>query len=80
MLKATLISILAIGYSTTFEDLRNSQCTTCQVKDDKSAYWIPQLVRRALHINSHTEMESFFQYYQHGNGSFQACTHGGMIV
>ncbi|KAI0284869.1 hypothetical protein BC826DRAFT_1109484 [Russula brevipes] len=52
----------AIGYSTTFADLRNSDCTTCKVKDDKSAYWIPEL------------------YYQYKNGSFQAVSHGGMLV
>ncbi|KAI0065792.1 hypothetical protein BV25DRAFT_1594954 [Artomyces pyxidatus] len=32
-----------IGVSSTFEDLRASECSTCYVKDDKSAYWIPQL-------------------------------------
>lgn len=37
--------MLAISFSTTFEDLRESNCTTCMVKDDKSIYWIPQLVR-----------------------------------
>lgn len=25
------------------EDLRKSPCTSCMVKDDKSAYWYPQL-------------------------------------
>jgi len=25
------------------EDLLNSQCTSCQVQQDKSAYWTPQL-------------------------------------
>jgi len=39
----TIMGSGAIGYGTTFSDLRNSQCTTCQVKDDKSAYWIPNL-------------------------------------
>ncbi|KAI0245871.1 hypothetical protein BJV78DRAFT_1079384, partial [Lactifluus subvellereus] len=58
----TIMGSSAIGYGTTFGDLRNSQCSTCKVKDDKSAYWIPQL------------------YYQYKNGSFQAVTHGGMIV
>jgi Domain of unknown function (DUF1996) len=42
------LMLLAIGYSTTFGDLRSCQCSTCQVKDDKSAYWIPQLVRSNL--------------------------------
>ncbi|KAN0140551.1 protein of unknown function (DUF1996) domain containing protein [Lactarius tabidus] len=33
----------AIGIDTTFDDLINSNCTTCMVKDDKSAYWVPGL-------------------------------------
>ena len=43
---------LAIGYSTTFDDLTSSNCTTCMVNDDKSAYWIPELVcsSRLLHV------------------------------
>ncbi|KAI0301542.1 hypothetical protein B0F90DRAFT_1667895 [Multifurca ochricompacta] len=39
----TIMGSGAIGFGTTFADLRNSQCTTCKVKDDKSAYWIPEL-------------------------------------
>ncbi|KAH9971395.1 hypothetical protein BGW80DRAFT_456878 [Lactifluus volemus] len=39
----TIMGSNAIGFNTTFEDLRNSECTTCKVKDDKSAYWIPEL-------------------------------------
>ncbi|KAE9988974.1 hypothetical protein EG327_003152 [Venturia inaequalis] len=31
------------GLSTTYEDLRASTCSTCQVPEDKSAYWIPSL-------------------------------------
>ncbi|KAI0246151.1 hypothetical protein BJV78DRAFT_1158123 [Lactifluus subvellereus] len=58
----TIMGSSAIGYGTTFGDLRNSQCSTCKVKDDKSAYWIPSYI-----ISTR-------------NGSFQAVTHGGMIV
>ncbi|KAI0034083.1 hypothetical protein K488DRAFT_27912, partial [Vararia minispora EC-137] len=32
-----------IGLSSTFKDMVASDCTTCKVNDDKSAYWIPQL-------------------------------------
>ncbi|KAH8979366.1 hypothetical protein EDB86DRAFT_657912 [Lactarius hatsudake] len=39
----TIMGSNAIGLSTTFNDLRNSECTTCMVKDDKSAYWVPEL-------------------------------------
>ena len=43
--------MLAIGLSTTFDDLRKSNCTTCKVNDDKSAYWIADLVRSSrLHV------------------------------
>ncbi|KAN0126382.1 protein of unknown function (DUF1996) domain containing protein [Russula decolorans] len=39
----TVMGSNAIGFDTTFDSLRNSECSTCKVKDDKSAYWIPQL-------------------------------------
>ncbi|KAH9978299.1 hypothetical protein BJV74DRAFT_780833 [Russula compacta] len=39
----TIMGSNAIGYNTNFQDLQNSQCTTCQVTADKSAYWIPHL-------------------------------------
>lgn len=42
-----LSRMLAVSFSTTFEDLVDSNCTTCQIKDDKSIYWTPQLVRRS---------------------------------
>ena len=40
--------VLAIGYNTDFGALRSSQCTTCMVRDDKSAYWLPGLVRGGM--------------------------------
>lgn len=30
-------------YAATYADLRGSNCTTCQVTQDHSAYWVPQL-------------------------------------
>jgi len=27
------------GFSTTYRDLISSECTSCSVKEDKSAYW-----------------------------------------
>jgi Domain of unknown function (DUF1996) len=51
-LKVNLISRTAMGFNTTFDSLRNSECSTCQVKDDKSAYWIPELVRTSLHVKA----------------------------
>lgn len=32
-----------VDYGATYDDLRNSKCTTCQVTQDLSAYWVPQL-------------------------------------
>ncbi|GAA6010573.1 hypothetical protein JCM10207_007745 [Rhodosporidiobolus poonsookiae] len=32
-----------VGLGSTFDDLRASQCSTCRVKQDMSAYWTPQL-------------------------------------
>ncbi|KAH9986130.1 hypothetical protein BJV77DRAFT_1030084 [Russula vinacea] len=40
----TIMGSNAIGFNTTFDDLRNSNCSTCPVKADKSAYWIPELM------------------------------------
>ncbi|KAI1084815.1 WSC-domain-containing protein [Whalleya microplaca] len=31
------------GLSNTYDDLFASQCTSCEIQDDKSAYWTPQL-------------------------------------
>ncbi|RSL39253.1 hypothetical protein CEP53_014198 [Fusarium sp. AF-6] len=31
------------GVSATYEDLQASRCSSCEVQDDKSAYWTPQL-------------------------------------
>lgn len=32
-----------INYTTTYEDLRASECTSCQVCQDLSAYWVPAM-------------------------------------
>lgn len=29
----------AFSMTSTYDDLRNSQCTSCAVEEDKSAYW-----------------------------------------
>ncbi|KAI2613481.1 WSC-domain-containing protein [Hypoxylon fragiforme] len=31
------------GLSNTYQDLIDSQCTSCEIQDDKSIYWTPQL-------------------------------------
>ncbi|KAF7442882.1 DUF1996 multi-domain protein [Pyrenophora tritici-repentis] len=42
------------GESTTYEMLRESECTSCQFSDDKSAYWTPSL--HFVHEDGMTEV------------------------
>lgn len=42
------------GESTSYEDLRASNCSSCQFPDDKSAYWTPSL--HFAHTNGKTEV------------------------
>ncbi|KAF2024383.1 hypothetical protein EK21DRAFT_78795 [Setomelanomma holmii] len=43
-----------IGMSTGYDDLRASDCTSCQFGDDKSAYWSPSL--HFVHESGETEI------------------------
>ncbi|KAJ3526946.1 hypothetical protein NM208_g10945 [Fusarium decemcellulare] len=43
-----------IGVSATYDDLQASRCTSCEIQDDKSAYWTPQLFYQ--HGNGSFEM------------------------
>ncbi|ORY87960.1 hypothetical protein BCR37DRAFT_390463 [Protomyces lactucae-debilis] len=45
------------NYSTTFADLRASDCTTCQVSQDKSVYWVPNLYFRDKKTGLFTSIE-----------------------
>ena len=38
-----LTSFLALAENATVNDLLNAECTSCQIAQDKSAYWTPQL-------------------------------------
>ncbi|KAJ4411445.1 hypothetical protein N0V91_001229 [Didymella pomorum] len=42
------------GESTTYSDLRDSNCSSCQFPDDKSAYWTPSL--HFVHAGGKTEV------------------------
>ncbi|KAJ4377492.1 hypothetical protein N0V83_000317 [Neocucurbitaria cava] len=42
------------GESTTYDNLRESDCTSCQFKDDKSAYWTPSM--HFVHEGGKTEI------------------------
>ncbi|KAK7418586.1 hypothetical protein QQZ08_011170 [Neonectria magnoliae] len=42
------------GLDTSFSDLQASSCTSCEIQDDKSAYWTPQLYYQ--HGNGSFEM------------------------
>ncbi|KAF1983476.1 WSC-domain-containing protein [Aulographum hederae CBS 113979] len=39
----TLVGSANIGVSSTYDTLVNSECTSCEIQDDRSAYWSPQL-------------------------------------
>ncbi|KAF8267409.1 hypothetical protein EI94DRAFT_1324975 [Lactarius quietus] len=39
----TIMGSSGISFTTTFEDLVDSNCTTCMVNDDRSIYWAPEL-------------------------------------
>ncbi|KAF4470185.1 fungistatic metabolite [Fusarium albosuccineum] len=43
-----------MGISATYDDLQASRCTSCEIQDDKSAYWTPQLFYQ--HGNGSFEM------------------------
>ena len=38
-----LTKIAGLAESSTLDDLLNSKCTSCKIKQDKSNYWTPQL-------------------------------------
>jgi hypothetical protein len=42
---------LNFGMSTTYEDLRASTCSSCQVAEDKSAYWYVLILFKTCTIN-----------------------------
>ncbi|KAF2403118.1 hypothetical protein EJ06DRAFT_320608 [Trichodelitschia bisporula] len=53
------------GPEATYEDLRASECTSCTITDDKSAYWVPAMMFR--HANGTFEpvpRTQFLVYYQ----------------
>ncbi|KAI9714898.1 MAG: hypothetical protein M1820_000187 [Bogoriella megaspora] len=39
----TIVGAANIGVNATYNSLFNSQCTSCEIQDDKSAYWSPLL-------------------------------------
>lgn len=46
--------MVAFGVSSTYETLNASSCTSCEVTQDKSAYWTPALYFQ--HANGTTVM------------------------
>ncbi|ORY82435.1 hypothetical protein BCR37DRAFT_347273, partial [Protomyces lactucae-debilis] len=44
--------------SSTYEDLRASSCTSCQIKQDKSAYWIPNLYYQGANNGTFEEVST----------------------
>lgn len=47
-------SISGFSLSSTYEELRNGDCTSCEVIQDKSAYWTPSLYFK--HANGSYEL------------------------
>lgn len=45
------------NYTSTFADLRASDCTTCQVSQDKSAYWVPNMYFHDKVKNTFTSLQ-----------------------
>lgn len=41
--QADSFTVAGFGLNATFDSLVHSTCTSCQVKQDKSAYWTPTL-------------------------------------
>lgn len=39
----SVLTTVGLTHTSTYEDLRNGECTTCAVPEDKSAYWHPAL-------------------------------------
>ncbi|KAK3062360.1 hypothetical protein LTS18_004206 [Coniosporium uncinatum] len=39
----TLVGSANVGINSTYDSLVNSECTSCEIQDDRSAYWSPQL-------------------------------------
>ncbi|KAJ9642948.1 hypothetical protein H2199_004470 [Coniosporium tulheliwenetii] len=42
----TIVGSNNLGINSTYNQLFNAQCTSCEIKDDMSAYWSPQLYYR----------------------------------
>ncbi|KAL5117376.1 hypothetical protein ACEQ8H_004692 [Pleosporales sp. CAS-2024a] len=62
------------GESTTYDDLRASNCTSCAFTDDKSAYWTPSL--HFIHASGQVELVQqvggMLAYYQFNGDNLRA--------
>ncbi|KAF8312483.1 hypothetical protein DL93DRAFT_2045275, partial [Clavulina sp. PMI_390] len=80
----TIMGSSNIGINSDFNSLRESTCTTCIVKDDLSAYWIPQLYyefpNKTYSAVDHGGMEVYYLQRGASNETIQAFPDGLRMV
>ncbi|TKA58194.1 hypothetical protein B0A49_13690, partial [Cryomyces minteri] len=57
-----------IGLNSSYEDMTNSKCTSCEIGADKSAYWTPQLYYRHANGKFQDVPNSGMTVYYFGRG------------
>ena len=61
----TIVGASRFGESVTYEQLQQSQCTTCNADEDLSNYWVPQLyVKKQSDGKFHHVPMQFHVYYK----------------
>lgn len=53
----TVMGASNFNYTTTYEDLRASDCTTCEIAQDLSSYWVPSLYFHDKVKNTFTDIK-----------------------
>ncbi|KAJ3278647.1 hypothetical protein HK104_002151, partial [Borealophlyctis nickersoniae] len=75
----------AFNLVNTFDEIRNSKCTTCMVKQDKSVYWIPQLYHKNANgtfttVYSQGALIYYLQRGEPSDGPIQAFPDGFRMI
>lgn len=70
------------GLSTTYKDLRNSDCSSCSFKQDKSAYWTPTLhfVHESGEVEIVPQIGGMLAYYLLLGDNIKAFPEGFMML
>ncbi|CCG82299.1 WSC domain protein [Taphrina deformans PYCC 5710] len=53
----TVMGASNFNYTTTFKDLRASTCTSCEIAQDLSSYWVPSLYYHNKLTNTYTDVK-----------------------